>query len=256
MASYLQEFLPAETFAFFLIFTRVGAALAVMPGFSEVYISARIRLLAALMITAVLAPVLEPNLPPAPTNPISLIMLVIGEMLIGFFIGGIARVLISGLATAGTILGFYAGFANALLFNPLLSDTGGLPAVFLSILGLLLIFITDTHHLMLMGVVDSYSLFVPGMVPQFGDFAETFVKFVARSFVLGFQIATPFLFVGILFYTGLGLLARLNPQLPVFFVALPVQIWIGLFVMMVAFPAALMWFLDYFQFNMGRFLAP
>ena len=40
MAPYLQELLPAETFAFFLIFTRVGAALAVMPGFSEVYISA------------------------------------------------------------------------------------------------------------------------------------------------------------------------------------------------------------------------
>ncbi|HAT36477.1 MAG TPA: hypothetical protein DCS82_12235 [Rhodospirillaceae bacterium] len=155
-----------------------------------------------------------------------------------------------------TILGFYAGFANALLFNPLLSDTGGLPAVFLSILGLLLIFITDAHHIMLMGVVDSYSLFVPGTVPEFGDIADTFAKFLAQSFALGFQIATPFLFVGILFYTGLGLLARLNPQLPVFFVALPVQIWIGLFIMMITFPAALMWFLNYFESNMGRFLAP
>ncbi len=109
---------------------------------------------------------------------------------------------------------------------------------------------------MLMGVVDSYSLFVPGTVPEFGDIADTFAKFLAQSFALGFQIATPFLFVGILFYTGLGLLARLNPQLPVFFVALPVQIWIGLFIMMITFPAALMWFLNYFESNMGRFLAP
>ena len=109
---------------------------------------------------------------------------------------------------------------------------------------------------MLMAVADSYTLFIPGAVPEFGDLADTFARFVAQSFLLGFQIATPFLFVGILFYVGLGLLARLNPQLPVFFVALPVQIWIGLFVMLIAFPAGLLWFLNYFESNMGRFLAP
>jgi flagellar biosynthesis protein FliR len=252
----LQELLPAEVFVYFLVFTRVGAALAVMPGFGETYVSPRIRLLIALTMTVVLGPVLESSLPPPPAQPISLVLLVGGEMTIGFFIGGIARVIISGLATAGTILGFYAGFANALLFNPLLSDTGGLPAVFLSILGMLLIFLTDTHHIMLMGVADSYTLFVPGTVPEFGDLADTFAKFVAQSFLLGFQIAMPFLFVGILFYVGLGLLARLNPQVPIFFVALPVQIWIGLLVMLITFPAGLLWFLNYFESNMGRFLAP
>ena len=158
----LQELLPAEVFVYFLVFTRVGAALAVMPGFGESYVSPRIRLLIAFTMTVVLGPVLESNMPPPPAQAISLVLLVGGEMIIGFFIGGIARVIISSLATAGTILGFYAGFANALLFNPLLSDTGGLPAVFLSILGMLLIFLTDTHHVMLMAVADSYTLFIPG----------------------------------------------------------------------------------------------
>jgi Flagellar biosynthesis pathway, component FliR len=82
----LQELLPAEVFVYFLVFTRVGAALAVMPGFGETYVSPRIRLLIALTMTGVLGPILESSLPPPPAQPISLVLLVGGEMTIGFFI--------------------------------------------------------------------------------------------------------------------------------------------------------------------------
>ena len=42
---------------------------------------------------------------------------------------------------------------------------------------------------------------------------------VAGAFVVGVQMAAPFIVFGLVFYLGLGILSRLMPQLQVFFVA-------------------------------------
>lgn len=252
----LQNLLPAEIFTYALVFSRLGATLITMPGFGETYVSPRIRLLIALAITVLLTPIIADKLPPLPAAPISLLMIVLGEILIGVFIGSVARLLMSALATGGAMLAFLSGLANAMLFNPLLSDQSALPSVFLSILGLLLIFATDTHHLMLMALLDSYMLFQPGVVPAFDDFSNTLALMLAESFRVGLQVAMPFVMFGIVFYTGMGLLARLMPQMPVFLVALPAQITLGLFLMLTTFPAALLWFLNYYQTTFTRLFLP
>ena len=68
------------------------------------------------------------------------------------------------------------------------------------------------------------------------------------------QIAAPFIVVALLFYISLGLLARLMPQFQVFFVALPLQIMVGTFVLMLTISSAMMWFLTYFAREFSRFL--
>src|SRR3546814_2921790 len=51
------------------------------------------------------------------------------------------------------------------------------------------------------------------------------------AFLLGFQLASPFIAVTLIFNLGLGLLSRLMPQMQVFFIAIPLQIVIGLGIM-------------------------
>lgn len=70
---------------------------------------------------------------------------------------------------------------------------------------------------------------------------------VAKAFLLGFQIASPFIAVGLLFNLGLGLLARLMPQMQVFFIAIPLQILIGLGILMIALPMLIGWFISGFE---------
>ena len=50
---------------------------------------------------------------------------------------------------------------------------------------------------------------------------------VGGAFRVGVQIAAPFLVFGLLFNVGLGVIARLMPQLQVFFLGLPASIMIG-----------------------------
>ena len=248
------ELLPLEAYALFLIFARVGAFLLLMPTIGEAYISPRIRLGLALGITLVIAPVALPLVPPEPPSGMGLALLVMGEVLVGLFLGQIMRVFMAGLSTAGTIIAFQTGFSNALLFNPAMSDQGALPAVFLTLLGTLLVLVTDTHHLMLMALVDSYRLFEPGMAPMPADMLEMLARKVADSFLLGIQLSAPFIVVITLFNVLLGVLSRLMPQLQIFFLALPAQIMLGLGVFLVTLPAMMMWFLDSLTGNIGMFI--
>ena len=93
----LEELLTLNLFGFFLIFTRVGTALALMPGFSAGFVPVRLRLVGALAITFVMAPALIAGLPVRPPTIAAMAILMIGEFLIGLFFGVIARILMGAL---------------------------------------------------------------------------------------------------------------------------------------------------------------
>jgi flagellar biosynthetic protein FliR len=65
-------------------------------------------------------------------------------------------------------------------------------------------------------------------MPDPGEFAEAATRFVSRSFALGMRMAMPFLAYATLLFVGLGLMQRLMPQMQVFFVAMPLQVMLGL----------------------------
>jgi flagellar biosynthetic protein FliR len=252
----LQQFVTASTFALILVFCRVGSAMILLPGIGENYVSPRVRLLLAAAISLLVTPVVAPRLPADPGSPAVLALMVGSEIGIGLFIGTIARIMITSLETAGTLISFSIGLATANIFNPLLSDQGSLTSVLISIVGVVLLFQTDMHHLMLRGLVDSYSLFVPGALPPLGDFTEMVGRMFSRSFAIALQLAAPFIVISLMLNVALGLLSRLMPQLQIFFLALPLQIVLGFLLVVLTFSTLMLWFLNNFAEVMRGFLAP
>ncbi|MGB0629809.1 MAG: flagellar biosynthetic protein FliR [Alphaproteobacteria bacterium] len=249
----LNEILTADVFAIGLVFARIGAAMMLLPGFAESYVSPRIRLLISLALSIVITPVVSPHLPPMPPSLLGAAALIIGEIIYGIFLGGLTRLLISALHVAGVVIGFQTSLSNATFFDPSNSQQGALIAAFFNILGVFMIFVTDLHHLMLMAIADSYTLFAPGGPIPFDSFSEIVVRVLADSFKLGIQLAAPFLEVGTVFYAGLGLLGRLMPQVQVFFIAIPLQIMLAFIVMSMTLSAGMFWFLSRFEDNLLRF---
>lgn len=250
----LDRLIPDDLFSILLVFVRIGAAMMLLPGFGEAYVAPRIRLIIGLALALVVTPVVSGSLPPMPKDVLHLAVLVAGEIAIGLFFGSLARFLVSALHVAGVIIGFQTSLANAHIFDPVNAQQGSLIGTFLSVVGVFLIFVSDLHHMMLIALADSYTVFVPGAVPPLGELSETAARFVARSFVLGLQIATPFVVVGLVFYIGLGLLARLMPQVQVFFIAIPLQLILGFSVMAMTLSAGLYWFLTNFESGMVGFI--
>jgi flagellar biosynthetic protein FliR len=243
----LAELLPNQAFALLLIFVRLGAAIMLLPGFGEAYISPRIRLLLALALTVLVQPVLPTALPALPDSATALFLLILGEVFIGLFLGSISRILMAALSIGGMMIATMTGLANALTNDPTAAQQGSIAGSFLSTLALLIILSLDLHHLLLRGIIDSYQVFVPGQSILVGDITQMISRIVAKSFLLGFQIASPFVAIALIFNLGLGLLSRLMPQMQVFFIAMPLQILIGLSVLMIGLPVLLGWFITSFQ---------
>lgn len=229
--------LPAIIFAAGLVFARLGAILMLMPGFGEPSIPVRIRLSFALLVCLTLGPILAPSMPPMPAEPLMMTGLVLGEVLIGLMIGGIARLLMSTAAIAGQVISMQTGLAMAQSFDPSQGAQGALISTFLNLVFITLLFATNTHHLLLQAGVNSYAMFPAGEFPSMADAANWALQAFIDTFRIAIQIAAPLIVFGLTFYFALGILSRLMPQLQIFFVAMPANIMFGLLILIIAIGA-------------------
>ncbi|MGE5201914.1 MAG: flagellar biosynthetic protein FliR [Acidobacteriota bacterium] len=248
----LDQLLPANLFAAFLVFARLGSALMLLPGFGEVYVAPRLRLALALGLTLLAAPALAPALPPLPGEPIGLLVLLGQEIAVGIFLGTVARILLAALQVAGSVVSIELGLSAALIFNPMLQQQEAITSAFYSVAGVLIIFLTDLHHPMLRGLVASYGVFHPGELIAWGDASDAVARAATESFRIGVEIAAPFLVIGTIFYVAVGLISRLAPQLQILFVIQPLQIVAGLAAFALLLSSGMEWFLERFAADLAR----
>lgn len=253
-AAALLDQLPVDALTVFAAFARVGALMASAPAFGDFTLSPRIRLAAALAVTAALAPATAPLYSSASAaSPASIAALLIGEIAVGLFLGLSARAVASALNVAGQIIALQSGLSLAQIFDPSQELHGAIVGGFLAILGTTLVFATDLHHVMLYALKDSYALFAPGAFPDPGDASAFMIETVAGAFSLGVRLAAPFIVFGLAFYVGAGVLNRLMPQAQVFFTALPANIMLGLLLLMLTTGMMMTLYLDRFAAHWARF---
>lgn len=241
--------LPEIGSIFVLVFARVGTLVMLMPGIGERFIFSRARLSLAFFMALMLVPMARPLISP-PADVPSLVALLISEVLIGLAIGFSVRLVMACLQTAGTIVAQTMGLGFAMTVDP----TGGLqnPSIgnLLTMLGTTLILVTDLHHIAIAAIYQSYQLLPPGGFPETADLLALAIKATAQGFSLAVQISAPFIVFGLLFNLGLGVLARLMPQLQVFFLAVPASILGGMLVFLAVVGVMMSVFLD----DLGGFL--
>lgn len=243
----MTELFNITLYNYLMIFMRIGAVFMLMPGFSASYVNTQVRLILALALTLILLPIISPVLPPEPTEFSQQLYYILNEISIGIFLGIIMQVLFFALNFAGSIASQAIGFSNAQMFDPAFQTQTMLIETFLSIIALTFIFVTDIHHLMIGALVDSYQLFKPGETLPWGDFAQHLTQTINQSFAFGFKLGSPFIAFTIIFYSGMGLVSRLMPQLNIFFLSLPLQIYLGLGVLFLTIPVIIMVFFGYYD---------
>lgn len=227
MSDFLTQLL---IFPFFIVFLRLGAVFMVMPTISDASVPVRARLLLALAVSFALFPALGGVLPAVPGNTAVFITLALGEILAGILIAIGARLFLATMAIAGDILSFMSGFQAATLFDPRLGSISTAPALFLTITGSLLILVTGFHLMMIQAVFESYEVMPVGQLPLLGDVANALVTLIGQIYIIGVKLAAPVTVAGFLTYMAFGLLNRLVPQVQAFFVALPLTLSLGLFI--------------------------
>jgi flagellar biosynthetic protein FliR len=240
------SFLPALAAAFMLVFARIGAMVMLMPGLGETNIPVRIKLAIALALTLIILPLHRTAYNIDMTTLAPMLVMMLQEIIIGIVLGATARVTLSALQVAGSVIAQQLGLGFVSAVDPTQGQQGLLVGNFLTLLGITLLFATDTHHLVIAALNDSYAIFSPGELMQSGDVASLATRAFAAAFKIGMQLAAPFLVFGLVFNIGLGVLARLMPQMQVYFVGVPLSIMVGFLILAAVIATMMGTYLDYF----------
>jgi flagellar biosynthetic protein FliR len=211
-----------------LVFARIGAMVMLMPVVGETVVPQRIRLSFAVLMAMLLAPLVSRSIVTVPSGVGALAGAVLHEVLIGLMIGLILKMFVSSLTTAGEIISIQTTLSFAQTTNPAGAPSSTAIATFLSMLGFVLIMVTDLHHLFIGAMVKSYDIFPFARAVPVGDAAELAVRTVADSFKLGVQLAAPILVFSIVFNLATGLVGRVMPSFQIFFVTSPLSVILGL----------------------------
>jgi flagellar biosynthesis protein FliR len=217
-----------------------------MPGFGESNIPVRIKLGIALLLTLIILPLHRAAYQIDLSSMSSLGVLMVHELIIGIVLGATARVTLSALAVAGSVIAQQLGLGFVTAVDPTQGQQGLLIGNFLTILGVTLLFATDSHHLVIAALNESYRIFSPGEVMPSGDVAALATRAFAAAFKIGMQLSAPFLVFGLVFNIGLGVLARLMPAMQVYFVGVPLSIMVGFLIFALVLTGMMATYLNYF----------
>lgn len=232
--------LPGLAFQAMLVFARLAAATMLLPGLGEQEIPARIRLGLALAITAALLPVLLPGLPPAPGDAAEAARLIVQEVAVGLWLGGLARLAALAFAMAGQAIAALIGLQGLMVSDPEIGGQATAVARAFGLLSAVLVLGSGLHAIALRALTDSYAVLPAGGALPLGDVAESVAQAGAASLALALRLAAPFVIAAVVLNIGLGLLSRLVPQVQTFFVVVPGQILAGLALLALLAPAMLL----------------
>ena len=190
----LLEWAPA----FALIFARVGAAMALLPGLGESVAPAGVRIGMALSLTILLVPDLQPSMPPVPAAGLSMALMIAGEVITGLWFGWIARMIVLALPLGAQFIGLLVGLASVLQPDPELgAQSSALGKLFEMAVPVVLL-VSGLYRLPLTALDGLFQLIPPGHLLPPAESAEMAIRGVGTGFSLALQLASPFVVIGIL----------------------------------------------------------
>lgn len=215
----LLDLTQAGLAALMLVFVRVGAVAALLPGFGEQMVPVRVRLAVAIAFTLVVAPMVAPEaLAIDPRRPFFLLMAI--EAGAGLMLGIALRLIVLALQLAGSIASQSTALAQIFGAG---ATPDPLPAIgnLLALAGLTLAVVADLHVKAAVMMARSYELLPIGAALPAADMLAWGAARVGGAFALGFSLAAPFVIAAFAYNVALGAINKAMPQLMVSFIGAP-----------------------------------
>lgn len=213
-----------------IVFCRVAGCLMAMPGISSSRVPMQIRLFFAVAATLALAPLLAPLVKEAmpDLSPTRVLVAIASETGIGLLMGITARIFFAALTFIGTAITMFIGFGGTP--DTMVEETEPAPALatMITLTATVLFFLGDLYTEVLKALVETYVVIPAGAAFPVDMSMRRLTMSLTDSFMLVLQISGPFLAWSLVVNLLFGLLNKLTPQVPVFFVSMPFVIAGGL----------------------------
>ncbi|MBN1396010.1 MAG: flagellar biosynthetic protein FliR [Pirellulales bacterium] len=229
---------------FTLVFARVGGMVMTAPIFGAGAVPARVRVLLAVALTFLIAPVLWQGTPARIDGPAQFFALLGGEAIVGACLGLGVLIFVHAMTIAGTVVSHAAGLSIAETFDPAAGEIAPQLSRFMFLLALCVFFLLGGHRAAMAGLLDTFRAIPPGSGAVPDSLAEGVCTLVAQSFSLAVRAAAPALTALLLATLTLGLIGRTLPQLNVLVLGFGVNAMLTFAVLAVALGIAVWAFAD------------
>lgn len=206
---------------------RAAVWLALCPPFNNRGIPVPVKALLSVAITLPLAPRLAPQIPADMSTGV-LIAIAAEQAVVGAALAFITALLFAAVQVAGNLIDLVGGFSLAFSMDPFSQQGNAVFGRFYNLIGMALMFGTDSHQLVLRGFAHSYTA-VPltGMLSM-QTFADIIIGGFGEMFLAGLQIAAPLIAIMLAVDVALGLMTRAAPALNPFSLGFPAKVLLTL----------------------------
>jgi len=234
-----------------LILCRIGTTLMLSPGFGTSRVPARVRLYLAIALALAAAPSVLDGSKIELARGGLLLGFVVAECIVGAVVGLVCRIYIAALEFMMSAVANYVGL-NGLAAGIDTEEPAPALATLVTLTATLLILILDFHHVLIRTVLDSYGRIPLGVMvePEFG--LRLLGQTLNVAFMISLQVTGPFIVYGILVNVLFGILGKLIPQVPSYFVSLPFLLMGGLFFLYLMVPEMLKIYFDAFSTTLSN----
>ena len=202
-------------------FVRIGAFVMVMPVIGSSFVPARVRLLLAVVLTAVIAPVIPST---ATTEVLSAagLVTVIQEIAIGATMGFLVQLVFDAIALGGQVIGMSMGLGFAVFLDRARGVNMPVLGQLFLMLGMLVFLTMDGHLALISLLAESFTslpISVRGLdATMLGDV----LLFTGQMFVFALRIALPAITAILVVNLAFGVMSRAAPTLNLFAIGFPV----------------------------------
>jgi flagellar biosynthetic protein FliR len=218
---------------FLFIVSRVSGIMFTAPVFGSSVVDVRLRMFFSFILGYILYPFVN-EVVIADVDILLWFLLIIKEILIGIAMGLMGQFIFAGVQFGGQLIGFQMGFAVVDIIDPSSNIQASIIAQFQNIL-MILIFLSINGHLLLINTIaKSFEMVhLATFVFPVGSFFYI-VELFSKIFFIAIKIVAPVFVTLLITNIVMGIIGRLVPQINLLIVGFPLQIAIGLVMLMLS----------------------
>jgi flagellar biosynthesis protein FliR len=232
----MTEILVSNFIIVLLIFLRIISAFIAAPVFGHNSVPVLIKVVLSFIIAYIIFLV---NKQPLPDVQITLWWLAVNafaEIISGLIIGFSLNFVFYGISFAGSLIGFDMGLSIAQVFNPIEETDRNIIGEILYLSSILIFILLNGHHFLVRALDYSFTVIPLGKNIISSGLNDLIIKYSAGVFIIAVKIAAPVIITFLLIHIGEGIVSKVIPQMQIFFVAQPLKIGLGFFLIIVTCP--------------------
>lgn len=215
-----------------LILVRITGFIFTAPFFSLRNVPVKVKTGISILLAVILFYTLPFDMP-AYAGIIGFAVLVVKEAIVGAVMGLFANIAYHILAFAGQMIDMEIGFSMVNELDPVSHVQITITANLYGYLVLLIMIVTDLHHIFLQALVDSFKVIGIGKAVLNPGMYRLMVSFITDYFIIAFRIILPVFAAILVVNTILAILAKVAPQMNMFVIGMQLKIFVGLTVLFI-----------------------